>query len=114
MTGNISTLGTFSQLNCIASKKSLVTEAIGFVSDIRSRLAFQMLHDDPDARLILHMYGAGGTVGSGYRVPNYCALSAGKPEKLHVLTLDYRGFERSIGSPSGCGLILDALTVVDY
>jgi abhydrolase domain-containing protein 12 len=93
---------------------SLVAEPIGLVSDVTSRLAFQLLRDDPEARLVLHMHGAGGTVGSGYRVPNYRALSAGQPGKIHVLTFDYRGFGRSTGSPSESGLIVDALAVVDW
>ncbi|WEW61299.1 alpha/beta fold hydrolase domain-containing protein [Emydomyces testavorans] len=95
-------------------KHSLIAESTGFVSDITSRLAFQLLRNDPEARLILHMHGAGGTVGSGYRVSNYRALSAGQPRNIHVLTFDYRGFGRSTGSPSENGLILDALTVVDW
>ena len=95
-------------------EQSLVAEPIGFVSDIKSRHSFRMLHDDPEARLIIHMHGAGGTVGSGYRVPNYRALSAGQPGKIHVLTFDYRGFGRSTGSPSENGLIVDALAVVDW
>jgi abhydrolase domain-containing protein 12 len=52
----------------------LIAEPVGFVSDITSRLAFQLLQDDPEARLIIHMHGAAGTVGSGYRVNNYHAL----------------------------------------
>ena len=92
----------------------LVAEPIGFVSDITSRLAFKLLRDDPEARLILHMHGAAGTVGSGYRVPNYWALSAGQPGKIHVLTFDYRGFGRSSGTPAENGMILDALEVVDW
>ncbi|KFZ24040.1 hypothetical protein V502_01473 [Pseudogymnoascus sp. VKM F-4520 (FW-2644)] len=60
------------------------------------------------------MHGAGGTVGSGYRVPNYRALSAGQPGKTHVLTFDYRGFGRSTGAPSESGLMLDALAVADW
>ncbi|KFY90641.1 hypothetical protein V500_05066 [Pseudogymnoascus sp. VKM F-4518 (FW-2643)] len=60
------------------------------------------------------MHGAGGTVGSGYRVPNYRALSAGQPGKIHVLTFDYRGFGRSTGAPSESGLMLDALAVADW
>jgi abhydrolase domain-containing protein 12 len=92
----------------------LVAEPTGFVSYITSRLAFQLLRDDPDARLIIHMHGAAGTVGSGYRVPNYRALSAGQPGNIHVLTFDYRGFGRSTGTPSESGLILDALSVVDW
>lgn len=93
---------------------SLVSEPVGFVSDIKSRLAFQLLRDDPEARLILHFHGAGGTIGSGYRVPNYRALSAGQPDKIHVLTFDYRGFGRSTGSPSERGLIIDALTIIEW
>lgn len=79
-----------------------------------SGFAFKLLRDDPDARLIIHMHGAGGTVGSGYRIPNYRALSAGQPKTIHVLTFDYRGFGRSCGTPSECGLRLDAIAVVDW
>ena len=93
---------------------ALVSEPAGFVSDISSRVGFQLLRDDPEARLVLHFHGAGGTVASGYRVPNYRALSAGHPGKIHVLTFDYRGFGRSIGTPSEQGLIDDALAVVDW
>ncbi|KFY80538.1 hypothetical protein V499_00613 [Pseudogymnoascus sp. VKM F-103] len=92
----------------------LVAEPTGFVSDITCRLAFKILRDDPNAQLVLHMHGAGGTVGSGHRVSNYRALSAGEPRKIHVLAFDYRGFGSSTGTPSECGLILDALAVVDW
>ena len=93
---------------------ALVAEQVGFVSDITSRLAFQLLHDDPEARLVIHMHGAAGTVGSGYRVHNYHALSAGQPGKIHVLAFDYRGFGYSSGTPSESGLVLDALAVVGW
>ncbi|KAH9817393.1 alpha/beta-hydrolase [Teratosphaeria destructans] len=95
-------------------EQELVSEPSGLVSDISSRLAFRLLRDDPDARLVIHFHGAAGTVGSGHRVPNYRALSAGQPEKIHVLTFDYRGFGLSPGSPSERGLILDAVTVVEW
>jgi abhydrolase domain-containing protein 12 len=65
----------------------LVAEPTGFVSNITSRLAFQLLRDNTDARLIIHMHGAGGSVGSGYRVPNYYALSAGQPGKIQCLDI---------------------------
>lgn len=93
---------------------SLIAEPSGFASDITSRLAFKLLRDDPDARLVIHMHGAGGTVGSGYRVPNYRALSAGQPRAIHVLTFDYQGFGRSRGTPSERGLCLDAIAVVEW
>lgn len=95
-------------------ESALTAEAPGFVLDIKSRLSFKLLRDDPDARLVLHMHGAAGTVGSGYRVPNYRALSAGQPGKIHVLTFDYRGFGHSPGIPSESGLIQDAMAVVDW
>ncbi|KAG8529165.1 uncharacterized protein KY384_005800 [Bacidia gigantensis] len=92
----------------------LVAEPAGFVSDSTSRAAFNLLRNDPDARLVIHMHGAAGTIGSGYRVPNYRALSAGQPSKIHVLTFDYRGFGYSSGSPSERGLCLDATAVVEW
>jgi abhydrolase domain-containing protein 12 len=95
-------------------QSSLLAEPVGFSSDIKSRLGFQLLQEDSDARLILHMHGAGGTIASGYRVPNYRALSAGNPGKIHVLTFDYRGFGKSTGSPSETGLVIDALAIVDW
>lgn len=95
-------------------ESALVTESTGHVSDFTSRTAFKLLQDDHAARLIIHMHGAAGTVGSGYRVPNYRALSAGDPEKIHVLTFDYRGFGRSRGTPSENGIFLDAVSVVDW
>ncbi|EFE42395.1 hypothetical protein TRV_02834 [Trichophyton verrucosum HKI 0517] len=96
-------------------ERSLLSEPSGFVSDFKSRVAFRLLRDDPEARLVLHFHGAAGTVASGYRPANYRALSAGSPGKIHVLTIDYRGFGRSSDvAPSENGLIMDAIAVVDW
>ncbi|THY12848.1 alpha/beta-hydrolase [Aureobasidium pullulans] len=95
-------------------EQKLLTQPTGLSPDITSHLAFQLLRDDPEALLIIHFHGAGGTVGSGYRCPNYRALSTGRPDKLHVLTFDYRGFGRSAGTPTESGLIVDALSVVEW
>jgi abhydrolase domain-containing protein 12 len=95
-------------------EQALIAEPSGFVSDITSRLSFELLREDPEARLVLHFHGAGGTVGSGYRASNYRALFAGQPEKIHVLTFDYRGYGRSNGTPSEQDIILDAIAVVDW
>ncbi|KAL9031125.1 MAG: hypothetical protein Q9196_000831 [Gyalolechia fulgens] len=95
-------------------ESELAAEPSGFVSDVTSRVAFKLLRDDPNVRLVIHMHGAAGTVGSGYRVPNYRALSAAQPEKIHTITFDYRGFGYSAGTPSEAGLILDAISVVDW
>ncbi|CAK7226139.1 hypothetical protein SEUCBS140593_006140 [Sporothrix eucalyptigena] len=96
------------------NEPALTSEPAGLILDFTSRLAFRLLRDDPEARLVLHFHGAGGTVASGYRVPNYRAVSAGHPGKIHVLTFDYRGFGRSSGKPSEQGLVNDALAVVDW
>lgn len=97
-----------------SNEQSLWKEPSGFVEDVSTREAFRLLRDDPEARLIIHFHGAGGTVGSGYRCPNYRALGAGDPRHNHVLTFDYRGFGRSIGTPSEQGLITDAISVVEW
>ncbi|XMA18750.1 hypothetical protein WAI453_011541 [Rhynchosporium graminicola] len=93
---------------------ALIMEPSGFALDVTSRLSFRLLRDDPEVRLVIHFHGAAGTVGSGYRTPNYRALSAGRPDHIHVLTFDYRGFGRSTEGPSEQGLIIDALTVNEW
>ncbi|KEQ91789.1 hypothetical protein AUEXF2481DRAFT_43723 [Aureobasidium subglaciale EXF-2481] len=95
-------------------EQRLLAQTSGLSPDITSHLAFDLLRDDPEAILVIHFHGAGGTVGSGYRCPNYRALSAGRPDRIHVLTFDYRGFGRSSGTPSESGLIVDALSVVEW
>lgn len=96
------------------NEAGLLADPSGYTLDITTRRAFKLLHDDPDARLIIHMHGAAGTVGSGYRVPNYRALCAGDPDKIHVLTFDYRGFGRSKGTPTEKGVLEDAISVVQW
>ncbi|KAK5170609.1 uncharacterized protein LTR77_005198 [Saxophila tyrrhenica] len=95
-------------------EEELLVEPAGLVKDFTSRPAFRLLRDDPESLLVIHFHGAGGTVGSGYRTPNYRALSAGDPDKLHILTFDYRGFGRTAGIPTEDGIITDALAVVDW
>lgn len=95
-------------------EQDLLAEPSGLAPDITSTLAFKLLRDDPEARLVIHFHGAGGTVASGYRCPNYRALSAGNPDKIHVLTFDYRGFGRSSGSPTERGVIEDATSAVEW
>jgi abhydrolase domain-containing protein 12 len=95
-------------------ENDLLAEPSEYISEITSRLSFKLLRDDPNARLVLHFHGGAGTLGSGYRTPNYRAISAGSPGRIHVLTFDYRGFGRTKGTPSEPGLIIDALSVVEW
>lgn len=96
------------------NEESLLAEPSGLVEDFTSRTAFKLLRDEPDSLLVIHMHGAAGTVGSGYRTPNYRALTAAAPAKIHVLTFDYRGFGRTPGWPSERGVILDAMAVMEW
>ena len=98
-----------------AKKESMLLEqSSGIPADVTTRLSFKLLQDDPEAILVIYMHGAAGTMGSGYRVPIYRALSAGYPDNLHVLAFDYRGFGHSSGWPSERGLIVDAVSIIDW
>ncbi|EPE36399.1 alpha/beta-Hydrolase [Glarea lozoyensis ATCC 20868] len=93
----------------------LVQKSAGRIEDITSRTGFQLLKSDPKALLVIHFHGAAGTVASGYRPPNYRALSAGAPDRIHVLTFDYRGFGRSSNAmPSEPGVIADSIAVLEW
>jgi len=93
---------------------ALTQQPAGLLADMTDDLGFQLLRDDPGALLAIHFHGAGGNMGSGYRVPNYRALAAGNPDRVHVLTFDYRGFGKTPGVPTEHGLIQDAVAVVDW
>lgn len=86
----------------------------GLVEDITQNAAFQLLRNDPEARLLIHFHGNAGTVGAGYRPIYIRSLSGASPYKLHILTIDYRGFGYSSGFPTEEGLITDGLSVVKW
>jgi abhydrolase domain-containing protein 12 len=92
----------------------LMHQPAGLVADVTDTLGFKLLRDDPEAMLAIHFHGAGGNMGSGYRIPNYRALSANDPENVHVLTFDYRGFGKTPGVPTEEGLIEDTTAVVEW
>lgn len=92
----------------------LVKGPSGRVLDVTTTLSFGLLRDDPEALLVLYLHGAAGTLGSGYRPPSYRAISAGDPNRVHILAIDYRGFGTSTGSPSEQGLLADAVALADW
>lgn len=95
-------------------ENELLSEPSGAVPDITERLGFKLLRDEPDSLLVLYLHGAAGTLGSGYRPPSYRAISAGAPDKIHIVAIDYRGFGTSTGKPSESGLLVDAIALVDW
>jgi abhydrolase domain-containing protein 12 len=85
----------------------------GTCEDIKERLSFKLLRDDPTAQLIIYFHGAAGTLGSGWRPQSYRALSA-TSTNVHILVIDYRGFGTSTGWPSEAGLLTDGLTLTKF
>ena len=64
--------------------------------------------------LIKSVHGNAGTVAQGWRTDTYRALSSGAPDRIHVLTIDYRGYGYSTGSPNEEGLIHDGIAAVRW
>lgn len=95
-------------------EKELLAQPSGFTHDMTSRLNFKLLRDDPEARLVIYLHGTAGTMASGWRPDNYRALYSCAPDKIHVVTIDYRGYGLSSGIPSEEGLLLDAVTLTDW
>ncbi len=60
------------------------------------------------------VHGNAGTVSQGWRTDTYRSLSSGSTTKIHVLTVDYRGFGYSTGTPTEEGLITDGVALVDW
>ena len=96
------------------NEQQLIKEPSGLSDDVKTRLSFKLLREDPDALLVLYLHGAAGTLGSGWRPPSYRALYAAAPDRIHTVAIDYRGFGTSTGSPSEDGLLTDALTLAGW
>ncbi|OAL47664.1 alpha/beta-hydrolase [Pyrenochaeta sp. DS3sAY3a] len=84
------------------------------VKDIQEKLAFKLLRDDPDARLLIYFHGNSATIAQERRTEEYRSYSAGASDKIFVLAFDYRGFGKSTGDPTEAGLLKDADAVVDW
>ncbi|CAO2653542.1 Nn.00g029530.m01.CDS01 [Neocucurbitaria sp. VM-36] len=82
--------------------------------DIDARLAFKMLKNDPDARLLIYFHGNSGTIAQQRRTEEYRSYASGASEKIFILAFDYRGFGASTGTPSELGLLNDAAAVVEW
>ncbi|KAI1141985.1 alpha/beta-hydrolase [Hypoxylon sp. FL0543] len=95
-------------------EQDLLEEPSGLAPDITDRLGFKLLRDDPSSLLVLYFHGAAGTLGSGWRPPSYRAMSAGAPDRIHTVAIDYRGFGASTGIPSEEGLLKDAISLAEW
>ncbi|OJD19932.1 hypothetical protein AJ78_00126 [Emergomyces pasteurianus Ep9510] len=94
----------------------LANASSGPAEDITKTIAFELLAQDPNARVVVNLHGNAAHLASGYRPHIYRSILAASSPKhpVHVIAFDYRGFGISTGSPTEDGLITDALTVINY
>ncbi|KAK4552211.1 hypothetical protein LTR86_010565 [Recurvomyces mirabilis] len=84
----------------------------GPVDDFTTTSAFKLLTEDPAAKVVVTFHGNAGHLAQALRVQTYRQLSL--QPNTHVLTIDYRGFGYSTGSPTEAGLVTDGTTLVNY
>ncbi|KAG5298452.1 lysophospholipase and esterase/lipase domain-containing protein [Histoplasma ohiense] len=94
----------------------LANASSGPAEDVTKTIAFNLLAQDPNARVVLNLHGNAAHLGSGYRPQMYRSFLAASTPKhpVHVIAFDYRGFGKSTGSPTEEGLITDALSLINY
>ena len=73
-----------------------------------------LLKQDPNARLIINFHGNAGHLANGWRTDTYRAVTTGASDVTHIITIDYRGYGYSTGSPTEQGLITDGLTITEW
>ncbi|KAI9879710.1 MAG: hypothetical protein M1830_007495 [Pleopsidium flavum] len=108
-TWHILPLGLYAQ-----HETALIKQPRGLAEDITKTEGFRLLANDPESRLVISFHGNAGTVAQGWRTDTYRSLSSGSTTKIHILTVDYRGFGYSTGIPTEEGLITDGVTLVDW
>ncbi|EMC94814.1 hypothetical protein BAUCODRAFT_36073 [Baudoinia panamericana UAMH 10762] len=84
------------------------------MDEFRRSSAFQFLTSDEPvpAQVIVAFHGNAGHIAQGWRTDTYRQLAL-RPN-THVLTIDYRGFGHSTGSPTEAGLITDGTALIDW
>ena len=108
------------------------TDDGGVGTRVEDMLSFKLLMQDPESKVVVNFHGNAGTVAQGWRTDTYRSLTSifpvssssssssgdgegrGRSANVHLLTIDYRGFGYSTGSPSEEGLITDGTTLVKF
>jgi abhydrolase domain-containing protein 12 len=67
-----------------------------------------------DGPIIANRDQNAGTVAQGWRTDSYRSLSGGSSSNIHILAIDYRGFGLSTGFPTEKGVIVDAITTIEW
>ncbi|OQO12744.1 hypothetical protein B0A48_02208 [Cryoendolithus antarcticus] len=85
----------------------------GIAEDVTEGLPFQLLSSKQHpARVVVYFHGNAGHVAQGWRTDTYRMLTL--QPNTHVVTIDYRGFGHSSGSPTEAGLITDGVALVNW
>ncbi|KAI1735838.1 alpha/beta-hydrolase [Xylaria scruposa] len=90
----------------------LQTAPIGHSEDVTATESFQILKDDPDAQLVISFHGNAGHIAQGLRTEHFHTLT--DTSNFHILSIDYRGYGKSTGSPYELGVIQDGITAIDW
>ncbi|KAI9865366.1 MAG: hypothetical protein M1813_002255 [Trichoglossum hirsutum] len=94
------------------NEQSLIKQ--GLAEDYATTESFKLLANDPESRLVVYFHGNAGHVGQGWRTDAYRTISSGAADKIHVISVDYRGFGYSTGSPTEEGVIIDAVATINW
>ncbi|KAL1965911.1 hypothetical protein VTN77DRAFT_5044 [Rasamsonia byssochlamydoides] len=88
----------------------------GPAEDYTKTVAFKLLAEDPNARVVVNFHGNAAHLGSELRPEMYrMYLGISTPSNpVHIFAIDYRGFGLSTGSPTEEGVIADALTLLNF
>ncbi|KAL4890971.1 alpha/beta-hydrolase [Aspergillus ambiguus] len=91
-------------------------EPSGPANDYSQTTAFNLLANDPNARVVVAFHGNAAHLASAQRPEIYrMLLGLSTPSNpLHVFAIDYRGFGISTGSPTEEGLITDGVTLLNF
>ncbi|KAI1358353.1 Alpha/Beta hydrolase protein [Xylaria arbuscula] len=90
----------------------LQATSTGHPDNVTASESFKILQNDPSARLVISFHGNAGHLAQGFRTEHFHTLT--DTSSFHVLTVDYRGYGKSTGSPSEAGLIEDGIATVDW
>lgn len=94
-------------LDIYASQRSQLSTA-----PLNTPLITSLLTSDPEAKVLVSFHGNAGHIAQGWRTDTYRSFSS--LPHTHTITIDYRGFGKSTGSPTEAGLITDGIALVNY
>ena len=92
----------------------ILQDSAKLYEDIRDRVAFNLLTDDPKIRVVIYFHGNAGTGGQKRRTDAYRMISSSTSNPVYVLVFDYRGFGGSTGTPTEGTLTQDAIDVIRW